>query len=386
MALFLVLQLPPKKITFIPPSHKRETSPLQYEERETPSLPLTIKQIDLAILQAMVAAKLKSHDLVHLDIKEKNGQRARYLYQILQVRGEGHLTKLFLQELKKYLSLVEGTHIIKKKSQLYEIAVGNVITHQINLTPLFYHRHPLPFPTQGYIFLIIDDMGRDIGIARAFISLMGDNVTFSILPYERFSRTIQKLCKEKHVSILLHMPMEPLDYPRANPGPGALFADMTPSKIRTLTIEALHRVPFAIGVNNHMGSKFTQTLTGMKTFLEVLKKQKLFFIDSSTTPFSVAEKLGRDIHICVYKRDIFLDNARDPLSIVFQLKKAEVLSKKKGWAIAIGHPYKETLQGITLWLKTKDKGIRLVSVRDIKKIIQGSKNTIREKKSHQRYR
>ncbi len=368
---YFALRLPPKEnhTSKYVISHDGHLSPKrrpQYEEKEPPDIHFQIKEIDLAILQALVQSKLENHNLVHVDIEEKKLIKGKYLYQVLQVRGNTHSFTIFIKELKKYLALVKGARLTNPKKYTYIISINQHPTHEIHLGCL------APIPSRkkkkGYLFIIIDDMGRDVGIARSFIKTFGKKITLSILPYERHSLEIERMSEKAHVEILLHMPMEPLDYPRANPGPGALFVDMTPTEIQEATIRALHRVPHAIGVNNHMGSKFTQDLQGMKIFLSIIKTRGLFFIDSSTTPFSVAPRLGRALHLSVYKRDIFLDNSRDPLNIAFQLKKAEMLSRKKGWAIAIGHPYKETLLGLKLWLRTKGGNTYLLPVSKLKKI------------------
>ena len=155
---------------------------------------------------------------------------------------------------------------------------------------------------------------------------------------------------------MLHLPMEPVGYPDVNPGKGALFVNMNEKEIRDVFLKDLARVPGAIGVNNHMGSKFTADETAMKSLLKIIAKKGLFFLDSLTTPKSVTAKLAPHIkNLKVYYRDIFLDNQRDESYVYLQIKKTLDLAKEKDLVIAIGHPYYETIMGFSSWIKSHGK-------------------------------
>jgi polysaccharide deacetylase 2 family uncharacterized protein YibQ len=176
------------------------------------------------------------------------------------------------------------------------------------------------------------------------------------------SHITPRLCRKLKIPTLLHMPMEPISYPETDPGPGALLTTMPNNELRNAVKKNLMSLPYIVGVNNHMGSKFTQDSRGMKIFLTELKKRHLFFIDSGTTPKSVAQKLGRELGILVFKRDIFIDNEKDIKTILKFLKKAEKYSLKKGVVIAIGHPYPETIAALKIWKKQKNPQVTLIPV------------------------
>jgi len=131
------------------------------------------------------------------------------------------------------------------------------------------------------VAIIIDDIGYDRGMAKKFLSL--DAVfTFSILPYSPFQENILKAVHSKGWETMLHLPMEPNEYPKVNPGPGALLTSMTPDQlIRQLALN-IAAVPGVKGVNNHMGSRMTTVSTQMNQVFSILKKRGLFFIDSRT--------------------------------------------------------------------------------------------------------
>ena len=136
--------------------------------------------------------------------------------------------------------------------------------------------------------------------------------------------------------------MEPKAYPKYNPGDDALFVSMTAEEIKKRVAENVAKIPEAIGVNNHMGSKFTGYAPGMNIALAEFKRHGLFFLDSLTTSKSAARASARKADIQFYERDIFIDNVKDVTAIVHQLKKAEKVALKQGYSIAIGHPYPET--------------------------------------------
>jgi len=166
--------------------------------------------------------------------------------------------------------------------------------------------------------------------------------------------------------VLLHLPMEPLDYPhRADPGPGALFVGMEDTEILARLEDNLAQIPQAIGVNNHMGSRFTADRAGMATVLGALKGKDMFFLDSLTTGKSVVQEQARKIGLTNLRRQIFLDNVQNVQAILFQLRKAERLAHSTGDVIAIGHPYPETLEALRIWEKERDPDIDVVALNTV---------------------
>ncbi|PLX53629.1 MAG: hypothetical protein C0611_04180, partial [Desulfobacteraceae bacterium] len=127
------------------------------------------------------------------------------------------------------------------------------------------------------IAIIIDDIGYDRYIAQKFLDL--DAVlTFSILPHSTHDKRIAMMAHSKGFDVMLHLPMEPNEYPLINPGPGVLLTSMSPDQLINQLDEDLDAVPFVKGVNNHMGSKMTTIAPQLHQIFSVLKKRKLYFI------------------------------------------------------------------------------------------------------------
>jgi polysaccharide deacetylase 2 family uncharacterized protein YibQ len=147
--------------------------------------------------------------------------------------------------------------------------------------------------------------------------------------------------------VLVHLPMEPHGYPQVNPGPGALLLSMSDARLQEALNSALESVPFAAGVNNHMGSTFTEHEQPMKLVLAELRKRGLYFFDSYTTPQSIACATAAQLQMPCGRRDIFLDHEPQEDFVRAQLNRLIREAKIQGSAVAIAHPHPATLKVLT---------------------------------------
>ena len=211
------------------------------------------------------------------------------------------------------------------------------------------------------IALIIDDIGYSLSRARQFLDLRVP-MTFSILPWLSHSRDLAIEIHDKGYEIMLHQPMEPYR-PDLDPGPGALYVGDEAEKISRIIDENILAVPFASGVNNHMGSKFTESRKEIGEALSVIGKNNLFFVDSVTSNRSKAYKTAKFLHMSAASRNIFLDNVPKESAILLQLRKLMRHARKYGRAIGIGHPHPETARAIAqLSQGLEDSEISLIHV------------------------
>jgi len=214
------------------------------------------------------------------------------------------------------------------------------------------------------IALIIDDIGLSLSRARQFLEL-GVPITFSILPRITHSYDLAFEIHDKGHEIMLHQPMEPLN-PQLNPGPGALYVGYDAERIVRIMEENFSSVPFAIGVNNHMGSRFTERRREVSDVLNIIKNKNFFFIDSLTSNQSVAHETAKRLHIATDFRNVFLDNQHNESAILFQLNRLKNYAVKYGHSIGIGHPYPQTAKAIEKFLRSFEySGISLVHMSNI---------------------
>ncbi|RZB34231.1 MAG: uncharacterized protein SRB2_03624 [Desulfobacteraceae bacterium Eth-SRB2] len=218
---------------------------------------------------------------------------------------------------------------------------------------------------QPRIALIIDDIGFSRSHARQFLNL-GVPITFAILPRLAYSYDLALEIHDNGHEILLHQPMEPYNIDSFDPGPGALYVGDGADKIERIIEENIAGVPYAVGVNNHMGSRFTEAYKETREVLENVKKRDLFFVDSFTSSHSMGYRTARKLHMAATGRNIFLDNVHNDSAIYNQLNKLKRHSKKYGHAVGIGHPFPETVHTIGRFVKNiKDSDISLVHVSDV---------------------
>jgi polysaccharide deacetylase 2 family uncharacterized protein YibQ len=190
--------------------------------------------------------------------------------------------------------------------------------------------------------LVMDDLGQSrVHLNR--LAALGIPMTLSVLPGLPHSREIAEEAAVKGMEVLLHLPMEPVDFPEKRLGPGALLAEMTDAEIGRQLKEDLAAVPGAAGVNNHMGSFLTGDTRSMSALMKELKAYGLFFLDSRTTPHSLAFETAYRHNLPAAQRDIFLDAHDDEAFIRGQVRELLRLAQKRGYAIGIGHPYETTL-------------------------------------------
>lgn len=214
----------------------------------------------------------------------------------------------------------------------------------------------VPASYGGEIALIIDDIGYKQQDADAFS--LPSNVTFSILPHTPFSTEYAHKAQRQNREIMLHMPMESLGGKKL--GPGALTADMPVQDIQYTLQQALKSVPYAKGINNHMGSKLTQLTFPMRSTMDYLKRHQLYFVDSRTTRFSKAEKIARDTGVETLHRHVFIDHYPDTKHMRLQMQRLIRIAQKHQKAVGIAHPYPRTLAFLETYLATLPDSVRLV--------------------------
>ena len=218
-------------------------------------------------------------------------------------------------------------------------------------------------PSSKRLALIIDDCGQWIDIERGFIALPV-MVTMSVMPQERYTKTVAQEAQAAGKGVMLHLPMEPQS--GANPGPGKITTAMTDSQITAQVQSDIAAVPLAKGVNNHEGSKATADSRVMRDVAAVLAADHLFFIDSRTSANSVASDIAAHSGLATASRDVFLDNVDDETAVENQLRAAIALAASHGSAIAIGHPRAATLAAVTALLPEAAKaGVTFVAAADL---------------------
>lgn len=216
-----------------------------------------------------------------------------------------------------------------------------------------------PLDDRPLIAIVIDDLGVDRRRTNRVLSLPPP-LTAAFLPYaddlERQTGTARVLGHE----LLVHVPMQPLGA-HYDPGPVVLEVDEPGEELRRRLTGVLSRFDGYVGINNHMGSRFTADAAGMEVVMREVKARGLLFLDSRTTEHSVADDMAASHGVPFAGRDVFLDNDADIALIQAQLRKVEGIARKHGAAVAIGHPRDTTIEALAEWLPSlARRGFRLV--------------------------
>ena len=209
------------------------------------------------------------------------------------------------------------------------------------------------------IVIVIDDLGIDKPRTARTISLPGP-LTLSFLTYASDLDKQTRAARNAGHELWMHIPMEP-GSPDVDPGPNVLLTGIPKPELQASIKWNLEQFSGYVGINNHMGSRFTADLPGLKTVMEELKRRDLLFLDSVTSGKSVAGKAARETGVPFARRNVFLDHQDDKVGIERRLAEVERLALRTGIAIAIGHPRERTLTVLGPWLKGLEaKGFRLV--------------------------
>ena len=190
------------------------------------------------------------------------------------------------------------------------------------------------------IAIIFDDIGNSYRRGRQAISLPAA-FTYAVLPFTRHSKALANRAHHLGKEVMVHLPMQnEADRPL---GPAGVHESLGREEFRQIVSDALKGVPHAAGLNNHMGSLLTRRSQQMLWLMEVLKEGDYYFIDSRTTPLTVASVVALQNDILSASRDVFLDNERAEVAIDRQFRELLAMAEARGTAIDIGHPYPETI-------------------------------------------
>jgi uncharacterized protein len=210
--------------------------------------------------------------------------------------------------------------------------------------------------------IVLDDIGNRTTDLQAL--KLPTAITFAILPYTPLSKKIARLALKQNRELLLHVPMQAKSH-NDKLGKGALMLNMQESEFKAELTKALHYLPDATGINNHMGSVLTEHVKQMQWTMDILDKQGLYFLDSRTTAQTIAESTAKIWGVPALRRHVFLDNIRTYKAMDEQFRQAITLGKRSFSVVIIAHPYPETIQFLASKLDQVNSQIELVPLQQL---------------------
>jgi uncharacterized protein len=211
------------------------------------------------------------------------------------------------------------------------------------------------------IVVVIDDMGMDRHRTARIIALPGP-LTTSFLTYASDLKAQTQASQRAGHELMLHVPMEPMNH-SADAGRNVITTGLSPEELSRRLDWALGRFDDFVGINNHMGSRFTANREGMNFVMSTLKQRGLLFLDSRTTSKTVAESVARKLNVPYARRHVFLDDKPTPAGVARQMREAERIALRNGHVVVIGHPRDATIVALRQWLSNLERrGFALVPI------------------------
>ncbi|WP_312471465.1 divergent polysaccharide deacetylase family protein [Neobacillus sp.] len=184
--------------------------------------------------------------------------------------------------------------------------------------------------------IIIDDFGGGTGGVRDFLE--GDiPITAAVMPFTENSIEHAEWAHKNGFEVMVHLPMEPKRGKRSWLGPKPITVDLSQSEVKQRVREAIKSVPYAVGLNNHMGSLAVENEEIVRAIVEVVKEKNLFIIDSGTSPGTKFPQIAKELGVPLLKRDVFLDDISSSTNVRKQMIRLARVTEIKGKGIAIGH-------------------------------------------------
>lgn len=193
--------------------------------------------------------------------------------------------------------------------------------------------------------IVIDDLGRSLSHLEQLATLELP-LTVAVIPSLPATAATVRAASRLGIEVILHQPMEPREDGGKDAGEGVLLTSMSAEDVRARLEESLTAVPGAIGVNNHMGSRFTEDEAGLAALMAGLKARGLFWLDSRTTAATRGAEAARAAGVPAIERDVFLDAEPGEEFARRQLRRLLALARKRGAAVGIGHPHPETVAAL----------------------------------------
>ncbi|ORM74560.1 hypothetical protein HA48_03520 [Pantoea wallisii] len=209
----------------------------------------------------------------------------------------------------------------------------------------------------GKLAIVIDDFGYR-PVEESKVLQMPAAISVAVLPNAPHARDMATRAHQAGHEVLIHLPMAPLSKQPLEKD--TLTPEMSSEEIARIVREASGKVPYAVGLNNHMGSKMTSSLPGMQKVMQVLNHYNYYFLDSMTIGNSQSVPAAQGTQVKVIKRRVFLDDSQNEAAIRQQFSRAVKLAQRDGYAIAIGHPHPTTVRVLQQMLPSLPADITLV--------------------------
>lgn len=231
---------------------------------------------------------------------------------------------------------------------------------------------PLDVGDKPRVAIVIDDLGPDRTRTTRVVAL-APALTLSFLAYSADLPRLTEMARRAGHETMVHVPMEPVNT-KMDMGPNGLATNQAKEEVLRRLDWDLSRFNGYVGINNHMGSRFTGDAQAMGWVMDELRARGLMFLDSRTIATTVAAKTAAAEGVPFAERDVFLDDEQTAIAVDQRLREVESIAKKRGTVIAIGHPHDATITALASWIPSLPQtGVVLVPLTEVVKARLGSR-------------
>ncbi|MBW2647468.1 MAG: divergent polysaccharide deacetylase family protein [Deltaproteobacteria bacterium] len=344
-----------------------QKSPL-FEIYPSKNFEARLQYLDRAIYAGLLELGVSVDDVAFQSVYQKYSKDLHWNFAVLEIRPPKFPSKADIKTiLDRYLSkqISGATYQIASDGRypiVLHVSLDQHPTHRLLFLKELKRVLPPPvLKALPKVAIILDDVGYDKRLALDFLSLDA-SITVSIFPFSPYKKKISSVAHKKGRDVMLHLPMEPLEYPKVNPGEGVLLTSMDMDALLAQLEVNLDEIPYIVGVNNHMGSKFTADPERMEYVFKLLRDRGLFFVDSRTTTRTCARRVARSIKLKFAERQVFLDHLQEESFIRRQIKQLASIARSRGSAIGIIHPHRLTYRILKAELANLKKDVEIVPV------------------------
>ncbi|OGS45655.1 MAG: hypothetical protein A2539_07210 [Elusimicrobia bacterium RIFOXYD2_FULL_34_15] len=293
-------------------------------------------QIDIQCNKILTSFGIGDENVIQYLRIERKSKTVKWIEIVKQIKTDKNINDI-IREIRIGLAEYGLNTNFNDKNNSFLISKDGIVLNKI-----FFLKYKKKTSKLKAAIIIIDDIGYKKDELSDFLSL-GIPLTYSILPGEQYSSFFAKDLTRLNQEFFMHQPMEPENFPKVNPGKAAILLNMSKDNIEKHVLKNLKSVDGASGINNHMGSAFTQNKQQMETFLQIVKQKGIIFVDSHTSSATVAYKTALSMHIPSLQNEVFIDGEDDVDYMLKQLRFLKILIKKYGSGIAIGHVNRKNL-------------------------------------------
>lgn len=232
--------------------------------------------------------------------------------------------------------LISGREMNNGNKQVLEFM--DTKDSQKYIVTLYYTKSKISNRKKTQLAIVVDDFGAQNDKLLDDFCKLDPNISFAILPDQKFSKLVMNKAVKADHETLIHIPMEPVSYPKNNPGSHAIYVHLSDKEIRRRMERFIKQFPLCVGANNHMGSLATTDENVMRNVLAVLKQHNLYFVDSRTSQSSVAYKMAKKMMIPTIENHLFLDTPFiSEKTLKRKIQQLKVISKNNNKILVITH-------------------------------------------------